>query len=119
MIAAIIKAIGRMLKSFWRGITVLRQFFLNLIFLVILVVVLSFLFADIEKGFPDNAALILSPQGVIVEQESEKVLAGELFDQSSRSETLLQDLILCFRIAFAFVQAVSNVEPQAGFVKCF
>ena len=93
MIAEIFKAIGRMLKSFWHGLTILRQFVLNLIFLVILVVVLIFLFADKEKAFPDSAALVLSPQGIIVEQESEKVLAGGLFDQSGRSETLLQDLV--------------------------
>ena len=93
MITEIFKAIGRMLKSFWHGLTMLRQFVLNLIFLAILVIGLSFFFTDKEKAIPDRAALILSPQGVIVEQESEKVLAGELFDQPQRSETLLQDLI--------------------------
>lgn len=93
MFAALFKSFGRVLKSLWRGLSVLRRTFANLIFLVILVLILSFVVADREKEFPENAALVFAPQGSIVEQESEKVLAGDLLGQPSRSETLLQDLV--------------------------
>jgi len=93
MIVALFKTIGRMVKSFWRGLTVLRQFSVNLIFLIILVAVVSFLLSGFEKKIPGAAALILAPQGIIVEQASGSALAADLFDPSSHSETLLQDLI--------------------------
>jgi len=93
MIVVLFKTIGRMVKSFWRGLTVLRQFSVNLIFLIILVAVVSFLLSGFEKKIPGAAALILAPQGIIVEQASGSALAADLFDPSSHSETLLQDLI--------------------------
>ena len=93
MLAAIFKSIGRMLVSLWNGLSLLRQFFTNLIFLVILVVLISLLLADRGSKLPPKAALIFSPQGAIVEQVSEKLFTGEFIGQSQRSETLLQDLI--------------------------
>jgi protease-4 len=93
MIAELIKAAGRMVKSFWHGLTVLRQFSLNLVFLMILVLLASYLLSGFEKKLPASAALVLAPEGVIVEQVSGSALAADVFDPSSSGETLLQDLI--------------------------
>jgi protease-4 len=93
MIAELFKAIGRMVKSFWHGLTVLRQFSLNLVFLMILMLLAGLLLSGFEKKLPGSAALVLAPEGVIVEQASGSALAADLFDPSSPGETLLQDVI--------------------------
>lgn len=93
MLAALLKSMGQMLVTLWKGLTRLRQIFANLIFLVILLALLGLLLADRGSQQPSKAALVFSPQGVIVEQASELLSAGELIGQSSRRETLLQDLV--------------------------
>ena len=42
---------------------------------------------------PDGAALILSPEGNIVEQQTESMLASDLLGDAAREETLLKDVI--------------------------
>jgi len=93
MIVSLFKFVGNVLKSFWRGLSVLRRVAANLAFLAILVVAVLMMVADRGKAIPHKAALIVSPSGLIVEQESERMAAGELLGGESRSESLLQDLI--------------------------
>ena len=93
MIAEIFKSFGRMLKSLWRGLTVLRQVFANLLFLAVLVFLLTFFAGDQGQKVPSSAALILSLEGSVVEQSTARILPGEAFGQPVRTETLLEDIL--------------------------
>ena len=77
--------IRRFLSFFWNGISVLRRIVGNLLFLLLVILFISIVFFDSGEDVPHGAALILSPEGNIVEQQTEIMLA--------RDETILKDVI--------------------------
>ena len=87
------KAVRYLISGFWRGLSVCRVVAGNLLFLALIILLISIFFYDVEKGFPDRAALILSLQGDIVEQKAETVLSNRLFGEAAREETRLKDVI--------------------------
>jgi protease-4 len=86
-----------------RGIDGLRRFTVNVLFFGILVGLVVALWSGRPK-VPDGAALVLKPQGTIVEQLSpvdpfERFLAGSAGAGSMAQETLLKDLLDAIRAA--------------------
>jgi protease-4 len=77
--------IRRFLSIFWNSISVLRRIVGNLLFLLLVIFLIAVVFFDSGEDVPDGAALVLSPEGNIVEQHTEILLA--------REETLLKDVI--------------------------
>ena len=85
--------IRRFLSSFWDGVSALRRFVGNLLFLLLVVFLIALVFLDGEEEVPEGVALILSPEGNIVEQKTESMLALDIFGEAAKEETLLQDII--------------------------
>src|SRR5688572_13594262 len=88
------KAIAWFLTFIWRGLDGLRKV-LHLIVLLVLFLAIGALLSPANPIIPHKAALVLAPQGALVEQ-----LAGDPFERAvaeaygqSRPETLLRDLI--------------------------
>ncbi len=77
--------IRRFLSFFWNSISILRRIVGNLLFLLLVIFFIAIVFFDSGEEVPDGAALILAPEGNIVEQHTEILLASE--------ETLLKDVI--------------------------
>ncbi len=90
---SLFKAFQYVIRVFWQGLSVCRVIVGNLIFLALIVLFLSILFFDAKKDLPDQAALILAPQGDIVIQKTETMLSSRLMGEASRKETLLKDII--------------------------
>ena len=85
----------RTLGALWRGVDRARRFTVNFIFLVLVLFLLGLLFAGRESLVPDSGALILRPQGLLVDQ-----LSGDPLDRAlgnlrglSTGETLLSDVL--------------------------
>lgn len=85
--------IRRFLSLFWNSVSALRRIVGNLLFLLLIIFFVAIAFFDSAEDVPDGAALILSPQGNIVEQQTESVLASNIFGDAAREETLLKDVI--------------------------
>jgi protease-4 len=77
--------IRRFFSFFWNSISVLRRIVGNLLFLLLIIFFIVIVFFDSREEVPEGAALILSPEGNIVEQQTEIMLG--------REETLLKDVI--------------------------
>ena len=90
---SLFKALQYLIRGFWQGLSACRVIVGNLIFLALIVLFLSILFYDGKKDLPDQAALILAPQGDIVIQKTETMLSSRLMGEASRKETLLKDII--------------------------
>ncbi|MDX1707213.1 MAG: signal peptide peptidase SppA, partial [Desulfobacterales bacterium] len=86
-------SLRRFFGCFWNGVTVLRRFVGNMIFLLLVIFIIAIFFFDSGEEVPDDAALILAPEGNIVEQKTETVMSSVLFGDASKKETLLKDLI--------------------------
>jgi protease-4 len=89
----ILKSIGRMINTFWKGVTVLRRVILNLLFIALVVMVVAFLLSGTEHRFPSGSALVLAPVGKIVEQSTETLLVDRFYGTITGAETVLRDLI--------------------------
>jgi len=89
----VLKSIGRILNTFWKGVTVLRRVFLNLLFIAFVVLVIVILLSGIQDRFPSGAALVLAPVGKIVEQSTETLLVDRFYGTTTGAETVLRDLI--------------------------
>jgi protease-4 len=89
----IFERIGRTIKSFWNAVSISRRFFGNLIFIAFVIFLLSIFLFDSGSQVTKGAALILSPQGDIVEQRTDIMPVQLMFGQSPREETLLKDII--------------------------
>ena len=86
--------IGRIFAGLWRGLDGLRKF----LHLLLLLVIFGFVVGALRTSIPhiaDNSALVIAPQGEIVEQ-----LSGDAVDQAleraqgkRQAETLLWDLV--------------------------
>ena len=90
---SLFKAIRYLISGFWHGLTICRIVVGNLIFLALIIFLISIILYDAEKDLPDQAALVLSLQGNIVEQKTETMLSNRLFGETALEETLLKDVI--------------------------
>ena len=90
---SLLKAFRYLIRGFWQGLSVCRVIVGNFIFLALIIFFLSIFFYDGKKDLPDEAALILSPQGDIVIQKTETMLSSRLLGEASREETLLKDIL--------------------------
>ena len=89
------KSFFKQLQPLWRGIDLLRRVILNIAFLVILIFLLNLLLRDTRPDVPGSTALVIAPQGNIVEQlrpvglvKKKKKMVG-----LGETETLLKDLM--------------------------
>jgi protease-4 len=85
--------IRRFLSTFWDGVSTLRRFVGNLLFLLLVIFLFVVIFFDGEEEVPEGVALILSPEGNIVEQKTQSMLALHIFGEAAKEETLLKDII--------------------------
>jgi len=81
----------------WQVIDGVRTLLLNLVFFGILLLALGFLLSG-RPSVPDGAALVLKPQGTIVEQLSaqdplQRLVANQAGAGAAAKETLLKDLL--------------------------
>jgi protease-4 len=90
---SVLKTLRRMFVLFWQGVSAVRRFVVNLVFLLVVILVLSIFLFSGGKQVPDGAALILSPSGNIVEQKTASMLSNQLFGDAVQAETLLKDII--------------------------
>ena len=58
---SLLKTLRRVFVGFWQGVSAVRRFVVNLLFLLVVIFSLSLFFFSGEKKIPDGAALILSP----------------------------------------------------------
>ena len=89
----VFRFIGRMLNTFWKGVTLLRRIFLDLLFIALVILVVGFLLSGSNDRFPSGAALVLAPLGKIVEQSTETLLVDRFYGTTTGAETVLRDLI--------------------------
>ena len=87
--------IRRALRAFGRGLTATRVFVANLLFVVVVFVLLAMLISGGAKlAVPDKAALVLAPEGTIVEQTTQSAPFEALLGGNDvAAETRYQDLI--------------------------
>ena len=90
---SIFKFFSYLIRGFWNGLSTFRVIVGNLLMLAVIVLSFSIFFYDGKRDIPNEAALILSPQGEIVIQRTETVLTSRLMGEASREETLLKDII--------------------------
>jgi protease-4 len=94
MFKSFFSGLRRILRLFWDGVSMVRRFVGNLLFLLLVILLLLSLFVfGRGRDVPDGAALIIDPSGYIVEQKAPSMLSGRLFGDEAQTETLLKDLI--------------------------
>ena len=93
MFRSFFRSLRRILRLFWDGVTIVRRFVVNLLFLLMVVLFLSLFLFGRGPEVPDGAALVLSPSGYIVEQKTPSVLSDNLFKDDAEAETLLKDIL--------------------------
>jgi len=85
----------KFLSTVWNLITATKNAVGNLLFLIIVILISTVIFSSDKPDFPDQAALILNPTGLIVDQKrpvdpmSVFLSGGDI----AESETLLRDVI--------------------------
>jgi protease-4 len=83
------------LSPLWRGLDMFRKVILNIVFFLVLIFVLSIMFGDARPVIPHSTALVVDPEGIIVEQ----LTAGTTSDIPRQlagmvdKETLLKDML--------------------------
>jgi protease-4 len=86
------KAIGRGLRFFWNGLTVLRRILANVLLLLLLILLVAWLLRD-GKELPEGAALVFAPTGDIVEQFAQPLSTSPFLDDGISEEMVLKDII--------------------------
>jgi len=93
--------VGRFVSTFWKGVDRARRLAVNVLFLVLLLFLISWLISDDTPEVPDTAALVIAPYGNLVEELSgdadEKVVLALMGER--RPETLMRDLIEAVELA--------------------
>lgn len=85
----------RALRALWRGIDAARKVFVNLLFVFIVVALLALAFRSDKPDIADTTALVIAPQGQLVEQLTAKSI-DQLIDEAQGNaipETLLKDVL--------------------------
>ena len=85
--------IRRIFSFFWNSVSALRRFVGNLLFLLIIIFLIAIVFFESGEDVPNGAALILAPEGNIVEQKTESMLSSDLLGDAAKDETLLKDIV--------------------------
>ena len=85
--------VRRMLSGLWRGVDRLRQASLNLLFIAIVFFVAASWWTSRIEPLPTEAALVVAPNGSIVEQRSVKSPLGMLQGGDVIHQVLLRDVI--------------------------
>lgn len=87
--------IARILKGSWAAVDATRRAVVNLLFLTIVVVLLVVIFSDNKPKIADSTALVIAPEGQLVEQLTAKTLEQVLDEVRGLAtpETLLKDVI--------------------------
>ena len=79
-------------SRFGRGLTRVRNFTLNALFLLFLLVLVAALFADDTPVVPEDSALLVNPRGMLVDQRSQVDPLAEFFAPDSPGEVELRDI---------------------------
>jgi len=85
----------RILKGTWGAIDATRRVTINLLFLVIVIVLLVVAFSNDDPEIADTTALVIEPEGQLVEQLTAKSFE-QMLDEArgaANPETLLKDVI--------------------------
>jgi len=85
----------RALRALWRGIDAARRAFVNLLFLAIVGVLIALAFRSDEPDIADTTALVIAPEGRLVEQLTAKSV-DQLIDEAQGNairETLVKDVL--------------------------
>ncbi len=85
--------LGRFIRACWNAVSITRRFIGNLVFLILIIFFLSILIFETGPEIPEGAALILSPNGNIVEQKSATLPVDQLLGRAAEQETLLKDIV--------------------------
>ncbi len=90
----------RIVRGIWRAVDLSRRFVLNLLFLFLLILLFAALAKEAPK-VPEKAALVIAPQGALVEELSaypwEEVLTNP--GVADQQETLVRDVVDAIREA--------------------
>jgi protease-4 len=88
-------AVRRVFGALWRGLDQTRRFTVNVLFVVLVVLLLGWLLSGGGPDIPDQTALVLAPDGDLVEQLSGDPLdrALEQLAGDAQPETLMRDLL--------------------------
>ncbi|MCU0305219.1 MAG: signal peptide peptidase SppA [Thermoanaerobaculales bacterium] len=90
-----------MLAAMWQGIDATRRFVVNLLFIAILVALLVLAFRGDEPEIADTTALVVAPQGQLVEQLAARTVE-RMIDEArgtAAPETLVKDVVDAIRAA--------------------
>lgn len=92
---------GKFFKSVWKWINVAKSTVGTILFLIIMIWVISLFFTETKPKVPDNAALVIAPQGFIVERKTNKDFWQIMLerDQDRIPETLLRDIASAIKTA--------------------
>ena len=87
--------VTRFFGAAWRGLDQTRRVTVNVLFVVLVVLLVGWLISDDGPDIPDRTALVLAPEGDIVEQLSGDPLdrAVEELAGAAEPQTLLRDLL--------------------------
>lgn len=90
-----------MLAAMWRGIDATRRIVVNLLFIAIVIALLVLAFRGDEPEVADTTALVVAPEGQLVEQLAAKTVERMLDEVrgSSAAETLVKDVVDSIRAA--------------------
>lgn len=97
MLRGLFRFIGRVLAGIWHGVDFLRRTVLNLVLLALIVAAVAVLLRAVPE-VPRNAALVLRPSGVLVEQTVDEPLAL-LQGGAAGGQVALHDLLEAVRAA--------------------
>lgn len=89
------KGFFKRIRPIWRGLDIIRKIILNVVFFVILIYVLNWLLGDTRPVVPESTALVIAPQGNLVDELS-PTGPGDIPKQmmgTFQGEVLLKDLV--------------------------
>lgn len=91
----------RILRGFGRGITAFREFFINAMFIIFLLVLVILLLADPDRvDIPDTVALVIAPKGTVVEQSTRTASITDLLGASDLAdEAVLKNIVTALKRA--------------------
>lgn len=92
---------SRVFGAFWRGLNLTRQVILNLVFFLLLFIVIVAMFAGEAPSVPQSGALVVEPQGLLVEQLSVNAVEQALNEAlgQGQKQTLLRQVTGAIRTA--------------------
>ena len=85
--------VRRMVSGVWRAVDRLRQLSLNLLFIAVVVFLLAGWWASRPAPLPTDAALLVAPNGNLVEQRSAKSPISLIQGGEGIHQVLLRDVI--------------------------